>query len=323
MKILHDTHTHNIYSICCTDSSASTEAYIEKAREIGLKVFGISNHLWDESVKGASYWYKNQTITLAEEAKAYIRKEREGIRCLFGAEAEYYGCYDRVGMSAEGAKRFDYMLIPHSHLHMRNEVMADFPEITEVRQMIEAKVREACPYLSDDTVKTMMDALRENHLMKYVPEMKTNVGQYIAKSALDNFNSLIENSEFIAISKVVPTSVAHPFNLCGVPNANKNEYLKYISDEALTDCFARAARLGVYMEINTGAVSECGLKLGENGLMRVYAIAKEAGCKFTFGTDSHTVKGLEMIKIGNDVCDHLKLTRGDIAPYLAEDGVSN
>ena len=51
--------------------------------------------------------------------------------------------------------------------------------------------------------------------------------------------------------------------------------------------------------------------------------AKNAGCKFTFGTDSHTVKGLDMIKIGNDVCDHLKLTRGDIAPYLAEDGVSN
>ena len=131
MKILHDTHTHNIYSHCCNDFTASTEAFIQRELELGIKVFGLSNHIWDETVKGASYWYKRQTIALAEEAKAYLSKEREGIRCLLGAEAEYYGCRDLVGMSAEGAKRFDYMLIPHSHLHMRNEVMADFPEIAE------------------------------------------------------------------------------------------------------------------------------------------------------------------------------------------------
>lgn len=321
MKILHDIHTHNVYSHCCSDYTASTEAYIQKEQELGIKVFGLSNHIWDESVKGASYWYKNQTISLAEEAKAYIRKERKGIRCLFGAESEYYGCYDRVGMSVEGAKRFDYMLIPHSHLHMRNEVMADFPEITEMRSMIEAKVREACPFLADDTVKIMMNSLKENQLMKYVPEMKTNIGEYIASAAVNNFNSLIENPEFIAISKAVPTSVAHPFNLCGVPNANKNEYLRLIDDDTLRDCFTRAAKLGVYMEINAGSVKECGMELEKNELMRVFAIAKDAGCQFTFGTDTHTVKDLEMIMIGNDVCDYLKLTQKDIAPYLAEDGV--
>ena len=252
-----------------------------------------------------------------------MRKEREGIRCLFGAEAEYYGHLGRLGMSAEGAKRFDYMIVAHSHLHMRNEVMADFPEIIEVRQMIEAKLREACPFLADDTVKVMTGALRENHLMKYVPEMKTNVGEYISSAAVSNFLSLIENPEFIAISKAVPTSVAHPFNLCGVPNASKNEYLRLIDDETLKDCFTRAAKLGVYMEINIGSVRECGLDLSANELMRVFAIAKASGCKFTFGTDSHSVKDLELIRIGDDVCDHLRLTRNDIAPHLAEDGVAD
>ena len=321
MKIVHDTHTHNAYSHCCGDRTASTEAYIKKEQELGIKVFGLSNHIWDETVKGASYWYKHQTILLAEEAKAYLKKEREGIRCLFGAESEYYGYQDKVGMSAEGAKRFDYMLIPHSHLHMRGEVMADFPEITEVKQMIEAKLRESCPFLADDAVKAMMGGLREAHLMKYVPEMKTNVGEYIIRGAIDNFYGLIENPEFIAISKEVPTSVAHPFNLCGVPNVNKNEYLRLIDDDTLKDCFSRAARLGVYMEINTGSVSECGLNLAENELMRIFAIAKAAGCRFTFGTDTHTVTGLETIKIANDVCDYLRLTKEHIAPYLAEDGI--
>lgn len=321
MKLVHDVHTHNVFSHCCTDRTASTEAYIAKEIQLGNRVFGLSNHIWDESIKGCSYWYRHQTISLAEEAKAALKKERDGIRCLFGAESEYYGCFDRVGMSVEGAKRFDYLLIPHSHLHMRNEVMADYPEISEARNMIEAKIKEACPFLTEDTVKIMVNSLKEPHLTKYVPEMKTNIAEYTVRGAIDNFYALIDNKDFISICSTVPTSVAHPFGLCGVPNQQKNDYLSLIDDTTLRDCFERAAKIGAYMEINTGAVWECGLDLTKNQLMRVLAIAKSAGCKFTFGSDSHSVKALEMIKIGNDVCDYLRLTKSDIAPYLAEDGV--
>ncbi len=321
MKIVHDIHTHNVFSHCCTDFTASTEAYIKKEQDLGNKIFGLSNHIWDENVKGASYWYKHQTISLAEEACAALKKEREGIRCLFGAEAEYYGHLDRLGMSVEGAKRFDYLLVPHSHLHMRNEVMADYPEISEARQMIASKIAETCPFLAEDTVKTMVGSLKEAHLMKYVPELKTNIGEYTVRSAIDNFYGLIENPVFMAICRTVPTSIAHPFALCGVPNQRKNEYLSLVDDTTLSDCFARAAKIGAYIEINTGAVSEHGLNLVENQLMRVLAIAKAEGCKFTFGTDSHSLNGLEIIKVGNDVCEYLHLTRENIAPYLVEDGI--
>ena len=322
MKILHDIHTHNIYSHCCNDYAASTEAYIKKEQDIGIKVFGLSNHIWDESVKGASYWYRHQTIALAEEAKAALKKERDNIRCLFGAETEYYGYLDRLGMSVEGAKRFDYMIVPHSHLHMRNEVMADYPEMSEARQMIAAKIRKSCPFLDEDTVKAMTGSLREAHLMKYVPELKTDIARYTVRAAIENFYALIENPSFNAICAAVPTSIAHPFNLCGVPNQKKNEYLNLIDDATLMDCFSRAAKIGAYIELNTGSIWECGLNLVENELMRVFAIAKAAGCKFTFGTDSHSVSGLEMIKISNDICDYLRLTKENIAPYLAEDGIA-
>lgn len=321
MKILHDVHTHNLFSNCCTESAASTAAYIAKEQEIGNRVFGISNHIWDERVKGCSYWYRNQTIALAEEALETLRKKHDGIRCLFGAESEFYGCKGLLGMSAEGASHFDYMLVPHSHLHMRNEVMADYPEITEAREMIEAMIRQNCPTLADDTIKTMMGSLKEAHLMKYVPEMKTNIGEYTVRGAIENFYELVENEEFIKICGMIPTSIAHPFNLCGVPNQRKNEYLRLIDDSILENCFIKARKIGAYVEVNTGSVRECGLDLSANELMRVFAIAKRVGCKFTFGTDSHTVQGLEGIKIGNDVCDYLGLTVADIAPHLAEDGV--
>ncbi len=321
MKIVHDVHTHNIFSHCCNDHSASTEAYIAKELEIGNRVFGLSNHLWDERVSGCSGWYRQQTISLAEEAKAAIKKERDGIRCLFGAESEFFGCRGLVGMSVEGAKHFDYMLIPHSHLHMRNDVMADYPEIKEAREMIASKIREACPFLAEDTLKRMTSALNEASLMKYVPEMKTNIGEYTVRNAIDNFHALVENEEFIKICGTVPTSIAHPFNLCGVPDPIKNEYLRLIDDETLVDCFKKAKRIGAYVEVNTGAVVECSADLNSNELMRVFAIAKQVGCQFTFGTDTHSVQGLEAIRVGDAVCDYLGLTANDIAPYLAEDGV--
>ncbi|MBQ7347154.1 MAG: hypothetical protein IJW55_04285 [Clostridia bacterium] len=320
MIVVHDVHTHNVFSHCCTDRTASTAAYMQKETELGMKVFGLSNHIWDESVKGCSYWYSHQTISLAEEAKASFANAPAGLKCLFGAESEYYGCFDRLGMSVEGAKRFDYLIIPHSHLHMRNEVMSDFPEIIEIRKRIEAEIREACPYLEDDTVKVMMSSLKEAHLKKYVPEMTTDLGRFNVRAAIDNFLALVENETFRQICKTVPTSIAHPFGLCGVSNSLKNGYLQLIDDATLHDCFARAKKIGAYVEINTGAVKECGLDLAHNGLMRVFAIAKEEGCQFTFGSDSHSVKALEVIKVGNDVCKYLGLTPSDIAEYL-RDGV--
>ena len=138
MKILHDIHTHNVFSACCDDKTASTAAYLEKEASLGMKIFGLSNHLWDERVPGASSWYKNQPILKAEEAKHAFSLAAPGMRVLFGCETEYYACRDLLGMSAEGAEHFDYLLIPHSHLHMRNEVMSDFPEILEAREKVRA-----------------------------------------------------------------------------------------------------------------------------------------------------------------------------------------
>ena len=74
MNILHDVHNHNTFSACCNDPTASTDAFVAKEVELGNKIFGLSNHIWDESVKGASYWYSKQTITKAEEAKASLAK---------------------------------------------------------------------------------------------------------------------------------------------------------------------------------------------------------------------------------------------------------
>ena len=320
MKILHDVHNHNTFSNCCHDPSASTEAFIKKEVELGNKIFGLSNHIWDEGVKGASYWYSRQTITKAEEAKASFAKAPATLKCLFGGESEYFHCFDRLGMSLEGAKRFDYMLIPHSHQHMRNEVLWDIPEIREMREKIAEDVKAACPYLDEDTVKVMANALKEAHLKKYITEQKTDLGKYMTDAAVQSFNDLCANETFIKICATLPTSIAHPFAFCGIPNEIKNSFLVQIPDEVLYDCFTRAKGIGAYCEINCSAVTEHGMDLEQNQLMRVFKNAKKAGCRFTFGTDSHSVKSLELVRVGDLVADHLGLTKSDIAEYL-QDGI--
>jgi len=321
MKVLHDVHTHNIFSSCCSDRTASTAAFVEKEASLGNKIFGLSNHIWDEGVRGASSWYSYQTIAKAKEAKASLANAPADLRCLFGAETEYYHCHDRLGMSEEGAKAFDYLLVPHSHQHMRNEVMWDYPEIAALRERVAEEIRRASPWLDESTVHTMVNSLKEAHLMKYLPDgITTDIAAFITDAAVASFHALCENETFIRLCRTMPVSIAHPFNLCSVSNSMKNGCLARISDETLRGCFAKAKKVGAYCEINLGSVSEQGMDLENNQLMRVFAAAKAEGCQFTFGTDSHTVEGLGNIKIAGAVCDYLGLTPADVAEYL-RDGV--
>lgn len=318
MKIFHDVHTHNIFSNCCTDKGASTVAFLNKEAELGMRTFGLSNHIWDERVKGASYWYRTQTIAKAEEAKNAFSQADPSLKTLFGAETEYYACKDLLGMSEEGASHFDYLLIPHSHLHMRNEVMRDFPEILEARAVIRARLAEQFPYLSESQVNAMAAILKEADILKIFPELEINYKHYINKAMVDGFLSLLENTDFLKVIKNLPVSIAHSFSPCGVPHVQKNAYLELISDSTFENCYRKAAGIGVAIEINVGAVREVNTDLDQNQLIRAYRIAKDVGCSFTFGTDSHSVKGLELIQYGGEIADKLGLVKSDIAEFLQD-----
>lgn len=327
MKILHDIHTHGVLSNCCSDPTATTEAYLRKEEEMGMKVFGLSNHLWDERVKGPSAWYKYQTIRKAKESKPYLANAKNGLRTMFGAEGEYYGYRDILGMSVEGAKEFDYVLIPFSHLHMRNEVMSDFPEIMEARAKIRAELAQKLPYLPDAQLDGMVNALKEADILKIFPQIEPEKKTHFQKSMMDNFFGLLNNAEFERIAHTVPTVIAHSFAFCGVAGNLKNGYLAELPMDKIAEGYRRAAQMGVYIEINLCEVRGVSLDLPNNNLLKIYKIAKEQGCQFTFGTDSHAVSELESriilpdgTNLANAVCDEMGLTPSDIAEFV-RDGV--
>lgn len=320
MKILHDIHTHNVMSLCCGDPNATTENYIREEERLGMKIFGLSNHIWDERVKGCSEWYGAQTIRRSLECKSAMKLAApKNLRCLFGAEAEYYGCYDRLGMTVEGAQNFDYMLVAESHLHMKNEVMWDYPEVIEARRSIYEKVKKACPELADDDVARMTDVLREWRLMKLVPEMKTDIKKFVVEANLHNFNALMENETFLQICRRMPTSVAHPLCLGCLPRDLKNECRSMIDDNTLRACFAKAKKAGAYIEINISELKGSEPDLSKNGYMRYFRIAKEVGCQFTFGTDAHAVNALQgVVNFGGEICELLGLTKNDFAEFVRD-----
>ena len=103
-----------------------------------------------------------------------------------------------------------------------------------------------------------------------------------------------------------------------MPHSLKNEYLALRSDAEYEECFKKARDLGVSLEINTDSVEACGLDMSQNQLMRIFEIAKNVGCQFTFGSDSHSIAGLEKIKISHEVIKYLDLNKNHLAEFVRD-----
>lgn len=111
----HDYHIHSMLSLCSKDPEQNPERLLEYAVSNGLKKICITDHFWDETVAGGSNWYKEQNY--AHVSKALPLPQKDGIDFYFGTETELSG--DLVlGISRETIEKFDFVIIPTTHLHM-------------------------------------------------------------------------------------------------------------------------------------------------------------------------------------------------------------
>ena len=305
MRITHDIHNHTTLSRCCYDPRATAAAFIERTEELGHTVFGISNHLWDEKVPGASAWYKNQMISYGLQLRDCLPRDSRGLKVLLGVETEYAAASDTLGMLAETAKQFDYVLVPHSHTHMRDFVMEDNADARALRAIFAERIAAALPELSAEQVKKMANTLGYTDIDAIVAsgrffEPTVDMEKYVADKMVESFNSLMANSEFIKLAAAVPTSVAHPFMPCGFQKEVQRRIINLIPDEVLLDSFSRASALGVAIEVNTASLRFPEDDYAEEPHVRMMKLALKAGCRFTFGTDSHSLAGLDSIRKGDD-----------------------
>lgn len=118
----NDLHIHSKLSSCSNDPEQNCERILQYAKENGLKTVCVTDHFWDETVKGASQWYSAQNYRHIASAKPL--PQEDGIRFLFGCETEL-NRHLTLGISKEKYELFDFIVIPTTHFHMKGYTLSE------------------------------------------------------------------------------------------------------------------------------------------------------------------------------------------------------
>jgi len=261
MKILSDLHVHTHLSLCAR-SSAVVPYYIDRAKELGIKRLGFSDHMWDAPIEGrerSTEFYSVQNFEHILKLKEEI-KSAESFDILFGCETEYSKSAG-AAITEETAKQLDFLLVPNSHTH-----------ITADRETVNDHEKHA---------------------------------EYMLKAFYDIINC--------PVSKYI-TAIAHPFYAVCCPYDNRELFGLY-SDEDFRKCFSAAKEKNIAMEINTSCFAYKTLpEIYADPSLRMYEIAKQCGCKFTFGSDSHSIHDHDSFYKAYIISSILELTENDLHP---------
>ena len=129
---------------------------------------------------------------------------------------------------------------------------------------------------------------------------------------IDAYNQILD----CEVSKYI-LSMAHPFEAVCCPYDNMI-LMEMMSDDDYRRVFDRTAEKGIAVEINTSGIGRYTAKeIPDSQYVRMFRLAKECGCKFTFGSDSHTSGGHDRYdEISQVVADALELTENDIHKFV-------
>ncbi len=277
MKVEHDIHAHTHLSLCGKEN-ATIEYYVRSAKKLGLKMIGISDHMWDAKVpftEGMRHsrsagdgevvlnWYRAQDIAHCRQILAEIEAtDTQGVRFFFGGEVDYCPGLG-AAITEEEAAKLDFMVVPNSHTH----------------HVMDKALYEPC----------------EKH------------GEFMVRAAMDICTS--------PVSRYV-TSLAHPFDpvCCPYP---AERVIDTITDAQFEEVFCAAREKGIAAEINSACFrGKDEAQIRNFWMTRVLAIAKKCGCKFTFGSDSHSDGAQDSLPLAGQVADILGLTENDLHEFV-------
>ena len=315
MKPIVDMHNHTFLSACCMEEAATAKTFIDKAAEVGIQVLGISNHCWDARMPGASPWYAPQTVEWCLKIRDEMPEDTKGVKVFLGVESEYKGMTDELGISAEGAAKFDYVLIPHTHTHMVNFVIPYDNAYQEALQIMQRRLREAFPEVSARQIEKWMMMARQPDVKKMLPEYPVD-HQFVADFMCKSFVGLLNNAELQKVKETVPTFVAHPFIACGYSWADSRKMVAMIPDEKFIEMFTLMAENGVGYDISIGNFDVDHPDTCQ--MHRIVRLAKQCGVKFLFGTDTHSIKGLERAVNSAKIFENIPLTLEDLHPMYRD-----
>ncbi len=111
------------------------------------------------------------------------------------------------------------------------------------------------------------------------------------------------------------TAIPHPFYAVGCPY-DYHLAMKAITNKQYEDCFKAAAQMNIGVELNMDCLTEDVPNFhADEEVHRMYSIAKSCGCKFTFGSDAHSIPRQECLKFGDMVTKELGITENDLLVF--------
>lgn len=111
----HDYHIHSQLSSCSSDPEQTKERLLKYAEENGFSQLCVTDHFWDERVLGASRWYQPQN--LAHVSQSLPLPQGAHTVFHFGCETDFDKTFT-LGIAKETFDRFDFVIVPTSHMHM-------------------------------------------------------------------------------------------------------------------------------------------------------------------------------------------------------------
>ena len=115
----HDLHCHTHLSLCSKDPAQSVQSILVFAKSHGYTVQCITDHLWDSLVPGPSGFYAPQNIEHVSQNLPLPHDDQ--VRLVFGCETEYCGG-TKLGLDPTNYDRFEFIVIPPNHYHMKGFV---------------------------------------------------------------------------------------------------------------------------------------------------------------------------------------------------------
>ena len=113
------------------------------------------------------------------------------------------------------------------------------------------------------------------------------------------------------------TAMAHPFHAVCCPYGHELP-MAAITDDEYRRIFDMTAKRGIAVEINikclVGHQEQFASELERQPHFRMFRIARDCGCRFTFGTDCHWPDAQRMIRFAPRIAELLELREDDLHP---------
>lgn len=113
----NDLHIHSEISLCSGDPAQTTQAILDYGVKNKLKTICLTDHYWDETVPGAENFGFYSVQNYEHIAAALPLPQADGIKFLFGCETDLNADLT-LGISRKSFDKFDFVVIPTTHLHM-------------------------------------------------------------------------------------------------------------------------------------------------------------------------------------------------------------